>query len=124
MELFLGTVFTMPARRNGPVGGAFASRFACAGRGESRESSPVATPMPQTHPDRVAHVHRFEETIDGRRLAIEVALVQPRRWRAYLVRASGGPTALMPFYGPTPQEAARQLTDWLSLAHRGGADSV
>jgi hypothetical protein len=28
------------------------------------------------------------------------------------------PTAMMPFYGQTPEEAARQLTAWLSLAHR------
>jgi hypothetical protein len=28
------------------------------------------------------------------------------------------PTAMMPFYGQTPEEAARQLAEWLSLAHR------
>jgi hypothetical protein len=25
---------------------------------------------------------------------------------------------MMPFYGQTPEEAARQLTAWLALAHR------
>jgi hypothetical protein len=28
------------------------------------------------------------------------------------------PTALMPFYGQTPDEAARQLSEWLVLANR------
>ena len=28
------------------------------------------------------------------------------------------PTAMMPFYGQTPEEAAHQLAAWLSLAHR------
>jgi hypothetical protein len=28
------------------------------------------------------------------------------------------PTAMMPFYGQTPDEAARQLLSWLSLAHK------
>jgi hypothetical protein len=27
-------------------------------------------------------------------------------------------TALMPFYGSTPEEAASHMTDWLTLAHR------
>jgi hypothetical protein len=62
-------------------------------------------------------VHRFEETIGGRAYLIEVMLVSDR-WRAQLLRAPGVPTAMMPFYGPTPDEAARQLTDWLSLAYR------
>jgi hypothetical protein len=29
----------------------------------------------------------------------------------------GMPTAMMPFYGQTPDEAATQLTRWLTLAH-------
>ena len=40
------------------------------------------------------------------------------RWRAYLARAAGAPTALMPFYGGTPDEAARQLAGWLTRASR------
>lgn len=63
-------------------------------------------------------VHRFEETINGRPYLIEVALVAQDRWRAHLVRAHAGPTALMPFYGRTPDEAARQLAAWLALVHR------
>jgi hypothetical protein len=62
-------------------------------------------------------VHRFEETIGGRPYLIEVKSVAHDRWRAYIVRLPGVPTALMPFYGPTPAEAARQLSSWLTRAH-------
>jgi hypothetical protein len=31
---------------------------------------------------------------------------------------------MMPFYGQTPDEAAKQLTDWLTLAHRRQVPSV
>jgi len=68
--------------------------------------------------------HRFEETINGRTYKVEVSPVRPNRWRAYLVRMTGGPTALMPFYGDTPDEAARHLVNWLSLAHRVASNSV
>jgi hypothetical protein len=61
-------------------------------------------------------VHRFEEIIGGRAYQIEVTLVSDR-WRAQLRRLPGVPTAMMPFYGQTPDEAARQLTRWLTLAH-------
>ena len=37
------------------------------------------------------------------------------QWRAKLARRPGMPTALMPFYGKTPELAARELTNWLSL---------
>ena len=50
-------------------------------------------------------VHRFQETIGGRAYVIEVAAVSPDRWRAHIVRIPGVPTALMPFYGRTPDEA-------------------
>jgi hypothetical protein len=63
-------------------------------------------------------VQRFQETINGRAYVIEVAQVAADRWRAQLVRTPGGSSALMPFYGQTPDEAARQLTKWLTLAHR------
>ena len=72
----------------------------------------------------IVTVHHFEETINGRRYAIEVTPAQGDRWRAYLVRAAGGPTALMPFYGGTPQAAVASLVAWLSLAHRVATDSV
>jgi hypothetical protein len=62
-------------------------------------------------------VHRFEETIAGRAYQIEVTPVNDR-WRAQIRRLPGMPTALMPFYGQTPDEAARQLTQWLTLAHQ------
>jgi hypothetical protein len=62
-------------------------------------------------------VHRFEETICGRAYQIEVTPVSDR-WRAQLSRGPGMPTAMMPFYGQTPDEAARLLTDWLALAHQ------
>jgi hypothetical protein len=62
-------------------------------------------------------VHRFQELIGGRRYLIEVASVAADRWRAYIVRIPGVPTALMPFYGPTPDEAASHLRDWLIRAH-------
>ena len=62
-------------------------------------------------------VHRFEECIAGRLYQIEVAAVAADRWRAYIVRLPGVPTALMPFYGTTPAEAASLLCDWLTRAH-------
>jgi len=68
-------------------------------------------------------VHRFEESIGGRPYLIEVSRVDQDRWRAYIVRIPGVPTALMPFYGPTPAAAAGLLTEWLSRAHRRAAAS-
>ena len=67
---------------------------------------------------------RFAETINGHGYEIEVLAVRPDRWRAYLVHVSGAPTALMPFYGRTPDEAAQQLVAWLARAHRATEDSV
>ena len=60
---------------------------------------------------------RFERAINDRRYVIEATLVDPDRWRAYLVGVSGGPAALMPFYGETPEQAVERLADWLALAH-------
>jgi hypothetical protein len=62
-------------------------------------------------------VHHFEETIGGRAYQIEVTPIS-NRWRAQLRRGPGMPTAMMPFYGQTPDEAARQLLSWLALAHQ------
>ena len=67
-------------------------------------------------------VHRYEETIGGRAYLIEVTAVSPDRWRAYIVRIPGVPTALMPFYGRTPAEAAHQLSDWLTRAYARAAE--
>jgi hypothetical protein len=69
-----------------------------------------------------ASVHRFAESIAGRDYLIEVANVSKDRWRAYIVRIPGVPTALMPFYGTTPAEAAHQLCEWLTRAHARAAN--
>jgi hypothetical protein len=58
----------------------------------------------------------FNETIHGRPYVIEVHAVGPDRWRACLARRTQT-TALMPFYGTTPREAAGQLTGWLTRAN-------
>ncbi len=60
---------------------------------------------------------RYEEVIAGRVYHIEAARVNATKWRAQIIRIPGMPTALMPFYGTTPEEAARQLTQWLARAH-------
>jgi hypothetical protein len=76
-----------------------------------------ATPRP-------VPVHRFEQTIGGRLYLIEVSAVAANRWRAQIVRAPGVPTAMMPFYGATPDAAAGQLGAWLTLAHRTASPPV
>jgi hypothetical protein len=63
------------------------------------------------------NVHRFEKTINGREYHIEVSSVGAGTWRAQIARVPGGSAALMPFYGKTPDEAARQLSRWLTIAH-------
>jgi hypothetical protein len=67
---------------------------------------------------------RFEELIGGRPYLIEVAAVEEDRWRACIVRLPGVPTALMPFYGSTPVEAARLLSQWLTRAHERAANGA
>ena len=67
-------------------------------------------------------LHRFEESIAGKPYLIEVAAVANNRWRAYIVRIPGVPTALMPFYGSTPAEAAQHLCEWLTRAHARAAN--
>jgi hypothetical protein len=71
-----------------------------------------------------AIVHRFEETINGRAYHIEVQAVTAGQWRAQIARVPGGSRALMPFYGRTPDEAARQLSRWLTLAHARSTPQV
>jgi len=71
----------------------------------------VVTPV---HTD----VHRFQELIAGQPYLIEVSPVEEGRWRAYIVRLPGMPTALMPFYGTTPDDAASRLRQWLTRAHQ------
>lgn len=65
------------------------------------------------------NVHRYEEHIAGRTYLIEVLPVSDTRWRAQIARLPGMPTALMPFYGPTPEDAARELSKWLTLVYKG-----
>jgi len=62
--------------------------------------------------------------IAGREYLIEVALVAENRWRAQIVRIPGLPTALMPFYGQTPDEAAAQLSNWLTRAHQHSSTTL
>ena len=68
--------------------------------------------------------HCFERTIAGRSVVIEVTWVAEKRWRAHIVRIPGVPTAMMPFYGETPDEAATHLSDWLDRAHQHQANTV
>jgi len=74
--------------------------------------------------DSIVTLHRFEQTINGRPYLIEAMLVDQDRWRAYLVAVPGGPTALMPFYGATAEQAVERLTEWLTLAHQSPTISV
>ena len=67
---------------------------------------------------RVVVLQRFETVIAGRSYLIEVALVAENRWRAQIVRIPGVPVALMPFYGETADQAATQLSNWLTRAHQ------
>jgi predicted RNase H-like HicB family nuclease len=68
--------------------------------------------------------HRLERTIAGRSFVIEVTWVAENRWRAHIVRIPGVPTAMMPFYGETPDEAATNLSAWLDRAHQHQANTV
>jgi hypothetical protein len=71
----------------------------------------------------VTAVHRFAETINGREYRIEVSAVG-KEWRAQIARAPGGSRAMMPFYGPTPDEARQQLSRWLTLNHARSTSQV
>jgi hypothetical protein len=64
-------------------------------------------------------VHRYEQQIAGRTYLIEVSAVTDTWWRAQIARLPGITSALMPFYGPTPEDAARELSRWLSLVYNG-----
>jgi len=78
-----------------------------------------STPLfkPSLSDNKHVIVHRFDETIGGRAYQIEVTPVG-NRWRAQLRRSPGMPTAMMPFYGQTPDAAAHELAKWLEVAHR------
>jgi hypothetical protein len=64
---------------------------------------------------------RFVHRIHGRDYRVEVTQVAFERWRAHVLNAHGGPTALMPFYATTPDLAMTRLTDWLARAHQHAA---
>ncbi len=81
--------------------------------------------LPHNHPARsprraepIVNALRYSETINGRSYVIEVLPVGENRWRADVARTAGGTTALMPFYGRTPDEAAQHLAGWLARASR------
>ena len=61
---------------------------------------------------------RIVQRIQGRDYRVEVTQVAFERWRAHVINAHGGPTALMPFYATTADLAVTRLTDWLFLAHK------
>jgi hypothetical protein len=63
--------------------------------------------------------HRFEEHIAGRTYHIEVRPLDDSRWRAQIARLPGMPSSMMPFYGPTPEEAADLLRRWLAMVYNG-----
>jgi hypothetical protein len=67
---------------------------------------------------------RFHTIIAGREYTIEVTRVDDNRWRAQIVKLPGIPTALMPFYGSTPDDAAAQLSEWLTRAHQHFATTL
>ena len=68
------------------------------------------------------NVIRINETINGRPYVIEVLSVGLNQWRAQLDRR-GATTALMPFYGSTPAEAAQLLARWLARAAKVSTSS-
>jgi len=69
-------------------------------------------------------IHRYEESIGRRLYLIEVVTLSKDLWRTSIVRIPGAPTALMPFYGPIPEEAARHLSEWLTRTHARAAGEV
>ena len=78
----------------------------------------------QIHHSYIVVRHRFERTIAGRPFVLDVTWVAEKRWRAHIVRIPGVPTAMMPFYGETPDEAATHLSEWLDRAHQHQANTV
>jgi hypothetical protein len=66
--------------------------------------------------------HRFEKEIGGHLYVIEASPIHADRWRAQIARRPGMASALMPFYGATPDDAATRLVQWLSLAHHVSVD--
>ena len=81
-------------------------------------ASPLELPLvTRSFIDTNVNVHRYEENINGRAYLIEVSSVGTNKWRAQIKRTPGGSGAMMPFYGKTPDEAAGELSKWLSIAN-------
>ena len=72
-------------------------------------------------PPLTTTAQRLVQQIDGRDYRIEVTQLTTERWRAQILNAYGGPTALMPFYDATADQAVGRLTEWLSRAHRSAS---
>jgi hypothetical protein len=64
------------------------------------------------------NVRRLKEMINGREYLIEVSSIGADKWRAQIRRIPGGSSAMMPFYGSTPDEAAAHLSRWLTKVNR------
>jgi hypothetical protein len=96
--------------------GTFRTPFRLPGRVLSVES--LARHRHACDEGRVVKVNplRYHQTINGRSFVIEVLEVGQHRWRAQIAGPPGRTTALMPFYGATPEEAAGQLSAWLDRA--------
>ena len=110
--------------RSGPNVHAFSSLASLDPAGRGRRI-PHASQQSFDARDVATAVHRYQELIAGHPYLIEVSSVSSDRWRAYIVRIPGLPTALMPFYGATPDAAAGLLRDWLTRAHqRAGTSRV
>jgi hypothetical protein len=74
-------------------------------------------------PPLTTTAQRFVQQINGRDYRIEVTQLGAHRWRAQVLNAYGGPTALMPFYDVTPDEALHRLAEWLTRAHRSATNT-
>lgn len=61
---------------------------------------------------------RYDEQINDHTYRILVSQVRSGTWRAQVVTPHGGPTAVMPFYGDSPEQAREQLASWIARAHR------
>jgi hypothetical protein len=68
-------------------------------------------------------VNALKREVNGRVYRIEVGR-SGHQWRARVLNAHGGPTAMMPFYGASADEAAQSLVKWLSRAHKSAAESL
>jgi len=96
-------------------------------RPESDDLVPVDAPSSVASLDRAAatrtlsvHLNTWAQPFIVTKNPLGAPLSHRSRQPAYIVRRPGVPTALMPFYGRTPDEAAHDLSDWLARAHQRG----